>query len=108
MRTAQVTVAAVTRPQMDGFDAMASSTSGGDDKVVAFPKTAAERAALRKARQDMPDPLKMLYDFRPELIARVTGRPVTRVLRFLYADAHTSVSNAERAAVTASYFPAQN
>ncbi len=32
---------------------MASSTSGGDDKVVAFPKTAAERAALRKARQDI-------------------------------------------------------
>ena len=32
---------------------MASSTSGGDDKVVAFPKTAAERAALRKAQQDI-------------------------------------------------------
>jgi hypothetical protein len=37
---------------MDRFDAMASSTSGGDDKLVAFPN-AAERAALRKARQDV-------------------------------------------------------
>jgi hypothetical protein len=32
---------------------MTSNTSGSDDKVVAFPKTAAERAALRKARQDI-------------------------------------------------------
>lgn len=37
---------------MDRFDAMASSTGGGDDKLVAFPN-AAERAALRKARQDL-------------------------------------------------------
>ena len=32
---------------------MASSTGGGDEKVVAFPKTEAERAALHKARQDI-------------------------------------------------------
>jgi hypothetical protein len=32
---------------------MASNTSDSDEKVVVFPKTAAERAALRKARQDI-------------------------------------------------------
>jgi hypothetical protein len=32
---------------------MASSTSDGDNKVVEFPKTAEERRALRKARQDI-------------------------------------------------------
>jgi hypothetical protein len=32
---------------------MASNTSDGDDKVVAFPKTAEERHALRKAKQDI-------------------------------------------------------
>ena len=32
---------------------MASNTSDGDDKVVAFPKTAEERRALRKAKQDI-------------------------------------------------------
>ena len=31
---------------------MTSSTSGGDDKVVAFPSTAEERRALLKAKQD--------------------------------------------------------
>ena len=32
---------------------MSSSTGGNDDKVVAFPKTAEERKALRKAKQDL-------------------------------------------------------
>ena len=32
---------------------MTSGTTGGDDNVFTFPKTAAERAALRKARQDL-------------------------------------------------------
>jgi hypothetical protein len=32
---------------------MASSISGGDDKVIEFPKTAEERRALRKAKQDL-------------------------------------------------------
>ena len=35
-----------------GFEAM-DSTTGGDDNVFTFPKTAAERAALRKAKQDL-------------------------------------------------------
>ena len=35
-----------------GFEAM-ESTTGGDDNVFTFPKTAAERAALRKAKQDL-------------------------------------------------------
>jgi hypothetical protein len=32
---------------------MASSTGDGDDTVVEFPKTAEERRALRKAKQDI-------------------------------------------------------
>ena len=32
------------------------------------------------------DPLKALYQKRPELVTRVTGRPIARVLRFLYSD----------------------
>jgi hypothetical protein len=32
------------------------------------------------------DPLKALYQKRPELVTHVTGRPVARVLRFLYSD----------------------
>ena len=35
-----------------GLEAM-DSTTGGDDNVVTVPKTAAERAALRKAKQDL-------------------------------------------------------
>jgi hypothetical protein len=40
----------------------------------------------RPPAADIPDPLKLLYRDRPELVARVTGRPVGRVLRFLYSD----------------------
>jgi hypothetical protein len=41
------------------------------------------------------DPLKVLYQNRPELVARVTGRPVARVLRFVYSDGHKEVAPVE-------------
>jgi hypothetical protein len=40
-----------------------------------------------------PDPLKLLYDERPDLIARLTGRPVARVLSFLYAEGDGKVGD---------------
>jgi hypothetical protein len=33
---------------------------------------------------DIPDPLKLLYNKRPEVVTRVTGRPPARALRFLF------------------------
>lgn len=42
----------------------------------------------RPPTPDIPDPLKLLYDERPDLVERLTGRPAARVLHFLYADAH--------------------
>jgi hypothetical protein len=47
---------------------------------------------------DMPDPLKLLYDHRPQLVERATGRSVTRVLRFLYSDGHQDGSPISREA----------
>jgi tRNA-dependent cyclodipeptide synthase len=41
----------------------------------------------------VPDPLKLLYRHRPELVERVTGRPVARVLRFLYPAMHHEVGH---------------
>jgi hypothetical protein len=38
----------------------------------------------RPPAPDLPDPLKLLYDSRPEVVARATGHPPRRVLRFLY------------------------
>jgi tRNA-dependent cyclodipeptide synthase len=41
----------------------------------------------RPPAPDVPDPLKLLYNERADLVSRVAGRPATRVLRFLYSDA---------------------
>ena len=38
----------------------------------------------RALERDVPDPLKLLYDFRSELVTRLTGHAVLRVLDFLY------------------------
>jgi hypothetical protein len=35
---------------------------------------------------EIPDPLKLLYGERPDLVERLTGRPASRILLFLYAD----------------------
>jgi hypothetical protein len=40
----------------------------------------------RPPAPDVPDPLKLLYDNRPDLVARVTGQPARRMLSFLYSD----------------------
>ena len=48
----------------------------------------------RPPAADIPDPLKLLYRHRPELVMRVTGRPVARVLHFLYSDIHKEVNHA--------------
>ena len=39
----------------------------------------------RPPARDVPDPLKLLYEVRSELVARVTGHANLRVLDFLYA-----------------------
>jgi hypothetical protein len=41
----------------------------------------------RPPTPDISDPLKLLYDERPALVERLTGRPPARLLQFLYADA---------------------
>lgn len=41
----------------------------------------------RPPRADVPDPLKLLYSERPELITHLTGHAATRVLTFLFPDA---------------------
>lgn len=38
----------------------------------------------RPPAPDVPDPLKLLYNNRPDLIVSMTGHPATRVLEFLY------------------------
>jgi len=40
----------------------------------------------RPPSPDVPDPLKLLYEFRPEVVEQVTGQPTARVLSFLYTD----------------------
>jgi hypothetical protein len=40
----------------------------------------------RPPAPEIPDPLKLLYDERPELVERLTGHPTTRALSFLYAE----------------------
>ncbi|MGZ9092214.1 MAG: hypothetical protein ACXW3T_11675 [Rhodoplanes sp.] len=50
----------------------------------------------RPPARDVPDPLKLLYDERKELIERVIGRAAMRVLVFLNADVHfPALSGAE-------------
>jgi len=51
-------------------------------EVLGFSHEVWERAPAA----EVPDPLKLLYGVRPELVARVTGRPVARVLHFLYSE----------------------
>ena len=46
----------------------------------------------RPPAADIPDPLKILYKDRPELVVRATGRPVARALHFLYPNVHSEVS----------------
>jgi hypothetical protein len=55
----------------------------------------------RPPAADIPDPLKLIYNVRPELVARVTGRPVARALHFLYPDVHKEVSPVHEAALVA-------
>jgi tRNA-dependent cyclodipeptide synthase len=40
----------------------------------------------RPPQADVPDPLKLLYDARHEVITHMTGRPTTRILSFLFPD----------------------
>lgn len=42
----------------------------------------------RPPARDVPDPLKLLYDERKELVERVIGGSAMRVLVFLNADVH--------------------
>jgi hypothetical protein len=41
----------------------------------------------------IPDPLKLLYQYRPVLVEHLIGRPATRALSFLYADAHRQIAD---------------
>jgi hypothetical protein len=45
----------------------------------------------RLPRTDMPDPLKLLYGERQELITQLTGQPARRVLTFLFPDTQDGV-----------------
>ena len=47
----------------------------------------------RPPAPEIPDPLKLLYDERPELVERLSGHPVTRVLDFLYSDVPANVES---------------
>jgi hypothetical protein len=47
----------------------------------------------RPPAADVPDPLKLLYDQRPDVVTRVTGHPVARVLSFLYAEGDKRVGD---------------
>ncbi|HTO78315.1 MAG TPA: hypothetical protein VMJ31_00910, partial [Methylocystis sp.] len=38
----------------------------------------------RRPPKNAPDPLKILYQSRSDLVAKVTGRPVKRVLEFVF------------------------
>jgi hypothetical protein len=42
----------------------------------------------RPPAPDVPDPIKILYEHRPELVMRVTARPAARKLHFLYKEGH--------------------
>jgi hypothetical protein len=50
----------------------------------------------RPPAPSVADPLKALYQNRPELVARVTGRPVARVLRFVYSERDKEVAPVEK------------
>lgn len=48
----------------------------------------------RPPQADAPDPLKLLYRERRQIVSEVTGRPATRVLTFLFSgDAPTAPDN---------------
>jgi tRNA-dependent cyclodipeptide synthase len=49
---------------------------------------------------DIPDPLKLLYEHRPELVTRVTTRPAVRTLHFLYKEGNRSSDHTHKENVT--------
>ena len=53
----------------------------------------------RPPAADVPDPLKLLYEDRPELVTRVPGRPVARRLQFLYSDRSRHADRLQQAAL---------
>jgi len=52
----------------------------------------------RPPAPEIPDPLKLLYAHRPELVTRVTGRPVVRKLHFLFPEADRSADQIDNVA----------
>ena len=52
----------------------------------------------RPPAADAPNPLKLLYDVRPEMVERLTGRSVSRALTFLYPESHGTVGGPEHPA----------
>jgi hypothetical protein len=38
----------------------------------------------RPPAPNVPDPIKLLYDERPQAVVRATGQPTRRILKFLY------------------------
>lgn len=52
----------------------------------------------RPPAPNIPDPLKLLYAHRPELVTEVTGRPAVRKLHFLYSEADRSADQIENVA----------
>jgi|SoiMethySBSTD1v2_1073268.scaffolds.fasta_scaffold01362_18 hypothetical protein len=53
----------------------------------------------RPPAANVPDPLKLLYENRAELVTRVTGRPVARRLHFLYSDRSRHADHVQQAAL---------
>jgi tRNA-dependent cyclodipeptide synthase len=49
---------------------------------------------------DIPDPLRLLYQHRPELVTRITTRPAVRTLHFLYKEGNRSADHAPKENVT--------
>jgi hypothetical protein len=54
----------------------------------------------RPPAPDIPDPLKLLYEHRPQLVTRVTTRPAVRTLHFLYTEGHRSADHMHNETLT--------
>ena len=49
----------------------------------------------RPPAPEIPDPLKLLYQFRPNLVTGVTQRPIARMLYFLFEDTQDGLNRKE-------------
>lgn len=52
----------------------------------------------RPPAPEIPDPLKLLYAHRSDLVTRVTGRPTVRKLHFLYSEVDRSTDHIDNVA----------